>query len=70
MLERMIQAHDFFVSWDNSTKERNLHLVATKTQILILLKFLPNVFIAHKIISLNVKRISEDLLSFRTSFID
>jgi hypothetical protein len=54
-----VQARDRFIGWNAPTKRRNLHLVANNTRFLIL-PWIKLKYLASKLLSLSVKRISAD----------
>ena len=56
-----VKSRESFIGWDKTAKEKNLHLVANNTRLLIL-PWVSVKCLASKILALNAKRISEDWL--------
>lgn len=56
-----VKCRDSFIGWDKQTKEKNLHLLANNTRFLVL-SWVSIKCLASKILSLNIKRISDDWL--------
>ena len=56
-----VESRDAFIGWDKSTKDKNLHFVASNTR-LLLLPWISIKYLASKILALNVKRICDDWL--------
>ena len=54
-----VKARDQFIGWDEPTKRKNLHLIANNTRFLIL-PWVKIKYLASKLLSLNVKRLSDD----------
>ena len=57
-----VKSRDAFIGWDKSTKDKNLHFVASNTR-LLLLPWISIKYLASKILALNVKRICDDWLT-------
>ncbi len=56
-----VKSRESFIGWDKTAKEKNLHLVANNTRLLVL-PWVSVKCLASKILALNAKRISEDWL--------
>nr|CBX28284.1 hypothetical protein N47_G36080 [uncultured Desulfobacterium sp.]CBX28926.1 hypothetical protein N47_B20720 [uncultured Desulfobacterium sp.]CBX29277.1 hypothetical protein N47_J02580 [uncultured Desulfobacterium sp.]CBX29280.1 hypothetical protein N47_J02610 [uncultured Desulfobacterium sp.]CBX31431.1 hypothetical protein N47_E49430 [uncultured Desulfobacterium sp.] len=54
-----VKSRDAFIGWDKKTKEKNLHFVANNTRFLVL-PWVNVKCLASKLLSLNIKRISDD----------
>jgi hypothetical protein len=54
-----VKDRDQFISWDATTKGKNLHLIANNTRFLIL-PWVKIKYLASKLLSLSVKRLSDD----------
>jgi len=54
-----VKSRDSFIGWDKKTKENNLHFVANNTRFLVL-PWVQIKCLASKVLSLNIKRISDD----------
>jgi hypothetical protein len=54
-----VKARDRFIGWNESTKRKNLHLIANNTRFLIL-PWINVKYLASKLLALSVKRISTD----------
>jgi hypothetical protein len=57
-----VKSRDAFIGWDKSTKEKNLHLVANNTRLLIL-PWIHVKCLASKLLSLNIKSICHDWMA-------
>ncbi len=54
-----VKDRDQFISWDATTKGKNLHLIANNTRFLIL-PWVKIKYLASKLLSLSVRRLSDD----------
>ncbi len=54
-----VKSREIFIGWDKQTKENNLHFIVNNTRFLIL-PWVKVKCLASKILSLNIKRISND----------
>jgi len=54
-----VKSRDAFIGWDKKTKEQRLHFVANNTRFLVP-GWVRVKYLASKILSMNIKRISED----------
>jgi hypothetical protein len=57
-----VKSRDAFIGWDKKTKENNLHFVANNTRFLVL-PWVQIKCLASKVLSLNIKRISDDWMN-------
>ena len=57
-----VKSRDSFIGWDKKTKGNNLHFVANNTRFLVL-PWVQIKCLASKVLSLNIKRISDDWMN-------